>query len=189
MKEKSNCCNAPLERDLGGVGVFSLTSGALICTKCRKYCAYGRVITNNSYCDQCTLNNPHTHSAFKVITENQKLDKHDEIGEHCGLLDCQKTHNLHDRNFCERCSPKVEGALTPLGEMVQTKSIEKAYPEAYRLARRFHELYELSAPAFGYKTKEETKEFDPESANGRLMAWVCFEIVKEELNKHGVEID
>jgi hypothetical protein len=60
------------------------------------------------------------------------------------------------------------------------QNIEKAYPEAYRLARRFHEFYEQSAPFFGYITKEETKVFDPESANGRLMAWVCFEIVKEE---------
>jgi hypothetical protein len=67
-------------------------------------------------------------------------------------------------------------------------NIEKAYPEAYRLARRFHEFYEQSAPAFGYKTKEETKEFDPESANGRLMAWVCYEIVKEEKQKLGKEI-
>jgi len=58
--------------------------------------------------------------------------------------------------------------------------IEKAYPEAYRLARRFHELYELTAPMFGYETKKETKEFNPESPNGRLMAWVCFQVVKEE---------
>jgi len=58
--------------------------------------------------------------------------------------------------------------------------IEEAYPEAYRLARRFHEFYEQSAPAFGYETKKETKEFDPESPNGRLMAWVCFMIIKEE---------
>ena len=58
--------------------------------------------------------------------------------------------------------------------------IDKLYPEAYRLARRFHEFYEQSAPFFGYETKKETKEFDPESPNGRLMAWVCYEIVKEE---------
>ena len=63
-------------------------------------------------------------------------------------------------------------------------NIEKAYPEAYRLARRFHEFYEQSAPFFGYKTNKETKEFDPESANGRLMAWVCFEIVKEEIDRY-----
>ena len=58
--------------------------------------------------------------------------------------------------------------------------IEQIYPEAYRLARRFHEFYEQSAPLFGYETKKETKEFIPESNNGRLMSWVCFEIVKEE---------
>lgn len=49
------------------------------------------------------------------------------------------------------------------------KTREKVYSEAYRLARRFHELYELAAPAFGYETKKETRDFDPESANGRLM--------------------
>lgn len=59
-------------------------------------------------------------------------------------------------------------------------SIEKVYPEAYRLARRFHEFYEQSAPMFGYITNPNTREFYPNSNNGRLMAWVCFEIVKEE---------
>ncbi len=58
--------------------------------------------------------------------------------------------------------------------------IEKAYPEAYRLARRFHEFYEQSAPLFGYITNPNTREFYTNSNNGRLMAWVCFEIVKEE---------
>ena len=61
--------------------------------------------------------------------------------------------------------------------------IDEVYPEAYRLAKRFHKLYEQAAPAFGYKTSEATKKFDPESPNGRLMAWVCFEIIKEELQK------
>lgn len=60
------------------------------------------------------------------------------------------------------------------------KDIEKAYPEAYRLARKFHEYYEENAPFFGYITKEETKEFDPASNNGRLMAYVCKTIVDEE---------
>lgn len=64
--------------------------------------------------------------------------------------------------------------------------IEKEYPEAYKLARRFHELYETTAPAFGYQTREETKEFDPESANGRLMAFVCSELVKEEIEKYEI---
>jgi hypothetical protein len=61
--------------------------------------------------------------------------------------------------------------------------IEKAYPEAYRLAKRFHNLYEEYAPKFGYKTREDTKEFIPDSPNGRLMAFVCCEFLKEEINK------
>ena len=41
------------------------------------------------------------------------------------------------------------------------------------LAREFHEKYEKLAPEFGYETREETREFDPESKNGRLMIAVC----------------
>jgi len=74
-------------------------------------------------------------------------------------------------------------AIINLKETNITMKIDEAYPEAYRLARRFHELYEQSAPLFGYETKDETKVFDPESPNGRLMAWVCYEIVKEEKEK------
>ena len=85
---------------------------------------------------------------------------------------CLRTSDVVDMSNCPFCS-EINKPPLPM-------DIEKAYPEAYRLARRFHELYEQSAPAFGYKTKKETKEFDPESANGRLMAWVCYEIVKEE---------
>ena len=41
------------------------------------------------------------------------------------------------------------------------------------LARKFHSLYELLAPTFGYGTRADTKEFDPESQNGKLMIAVC----------------
>lgn len=66
--------------------------------------------------------------------------------------------------------------------------IESVYPEAYRLARKFHELYEYYAPKFGYETRQETREFNPTSANGRLMARVCYEIFQEELSpKESIE--
>jgi len=93
-----------------------------------------------------------------------------EIKTYC--VKCLRTSDVVDMSNCPFCSDIKQSSMI--------NDIEKAYPEAYRLARRFHELYEIAAPAFGYKTKEETKDFDPESANGRLMAWVCFEIVKEE---------
>ena len=51
------------------------------------------------------------------------------------------------------------------------------YMEAAKLARQFHETYERLAPSFGYETREDTKQFDPESKNGRLMVAVCGEIV------------
>lgn len=46
------------------------------------------------------------------------------------------------------------------------------------IARRFHESYERLAPSYGYETREDTKEFDPESKNGRLMTAVCGEIAE-----------
>jgi len=94
---------------------------------------------------------------------------------------CLRTSEVVDMSNCPFCS-KLNKSNLPM-------NIEKAYPEAYRVARRFHEFYESSAPAFGYKTKNETKEFDPESANGRLMAWVCYEVIKEEKQRFFKEID
>ena len=51
--------------------------------------------------------------------------------------------------------------------------------DATRLARFFHKTYEEKAPDFGYKTREETREFDPDSKNGKLMVAVCREVIKE----------
>jgi len=46
------------------------------------------------------------------------------------------------------------------------------------LAILFHETYERLAPEFGYETREDTKEFDENSKNGKLMIAVCDEILK-----------
>ena len=50
-----------------------------------------------------------------------------------------------------------------------------------QMARRFHEAYERLAPEFGYETRVGTRTFDPESANGKLMAAVCAEVMGEAL--------
>lgn len=50
---------------------------------------------------------------------------------------------------------------------------------ALTLARRFHEAYERLAPAFGYETRQETRDFDPTSNNGRLMVAVCEELLRD----------
>ena len=47
---------------------------------------------------------------------------------------------------------------------------------ARELAVRFHDTYERLAPSFGYETRQETRQFDPETPNGRLMIAVCAEL-------------
>jgi hypothetical protein len=52
--------------------------------------------------------------------------------------------------------------------------VSQAEPlQAEQMARRFHETYERLAPQFGYTTRTDTREFDPESPNGKLMIAVC----------------
>jgi hypothetical protein len=50
--------------------------------------------------------------------------------------------------------------------------------EAKAMAIRFHETYERLAPSFGYETRKETRVFDPESPNGKLMIAVCGEVAR-----------
>ena len=56
-----------------------------------------------------------------------------------------------------------------------------------RLAMKFHEAYERLAPKFGYSTREEFREFNPESTNGKLMLAVCSEIEHDEAFRNIVE--
>jgi hypothetical protein len=48
--------------------------------------------------------------------------------------------------------------------------------DGLEIAKQFHEVYERRAPEFGYETRPETKAFDADSPNGRLMIAVCQEI-------------
>lgn len=51
-----------------------------------------------------------------------------------------------------------------------------AAPSARAVAEKFHKAYERLAPSFGYETRKETRRFDPESNNGKLMIAVCAEL-------------
>lgn len=53
--------------------------------------------------------------------------------------------------------------------------------QALELAIAFHYIYERLAPSFGYETREETRSFDPESKNGRLMVATCRELLATNL--------
>lgn len=52
--------------------------------------------------------------------------------------------------------------------------------EEEKLAKRFHYWYELLAPSFGYETRKDTKDFDFNSKNGKLMIEVCKRILDND---------
>ncbi len=47
------------------------------------------------------------------------------------------------------------------------------------LAERFHDIYERKAPEFGYVTRIDTRTFQPDTPNGKLMIAICAEIISE----------
>lgn len=51
---------------------------------------------------------------------------------------------------------------------------------AEELAVRFHDTYEALAPSFGYETREDTRQFDPSTPNGKLMIAVCEKILERK---------
>jgi len=59
---------------------------------------------------------------------------------------------------------------------------ERAGMPPQKLASIFHDTYEALAPAYGYETRKETRDFDPKSPNGKLMIAVCEFIIKTEID-------
>lgn len=49
------------------------------------------------------------------------------------------------------------------------------------MAIDFHDIYEKLAPDFGYDTRKDTKLFDKDTPNGRLMVAVCEQIINKYL--------
>ena len=50
------------------------------------------------------------------------------------------------------------------------------YDNAVKWARKFHKTYEQLAPQFGYETRKDTREFNPDSPNGQLMVAVMLRV-------------
>jgi hypothetical protein len=57
--------------------------------------------------------------------------------------------------------------------------------DALGLATLFHDTYERLAPGHGYATRPETRRFDADSPNGRLMIATC-EVILAELARREV---
>lgn len=52
---------------------------------------------------------------------------------------------------------------------------------ALELATLFHVIYERKSAEFNYITRTDTRIFDPESSNGKLMIATCEEILSEDI--------
>lgn len=79
----------------------------------------------------------------------------------------------HDPEFCELEHPgKPCPQSGSLKLTVPTHGMTPLY-----LATMFHEAYERLAPSFGYETRPDTRSFDPDSKNGRLMVATCAAIL------------
>ena len=80
---------------------------------------------------------------------------------------CDKHQGIND-DRCD-CGDDHLGRK-PMNEL---KTLQEDSIKDIELARLFHDTYERLAPDFGYETREDTKQFDPFSNNGRLMIEVC----------------
>ena len=81
--------------------------------------------------------------------------------------------NTNKPNCCAVCAGYVV-CQNPMCDCHWKKAIiTHTTSKSEEWARLFHDTYEKLAPKYGYETRKETKEFDPESPNGKLMIVVC----------------
>ena len=85
-------------------------------------------------------------------------------------------------------SKAKKGALITVAQILKSKIMDERDYKAMNkaLATLFHDTYERLAPEFGYATRENTKVFDQNSANGKLMIAVCKVILKSLSPKEGI---
>ena len=96
---------------------------------------------------------------------------------------CGEAHSGSDKRSmrCQDCAEalrdkRADEPATPRETADHYSEVRNMVADHAELARRFHDTYERLAPSFGYETRADTKAFDPESPNGRLMTAVCNEV-------------
>jgi hypothetical protein len=92
---------------------------------------------------------------------------------------CKKDHGFEcplDKTKCTCGNEMYFGECDLCGKPLSTEVVLK-------ITELFHDTYETFAPAYGYETREDTKVFDPESKNGKLMMAVCGFVVKTLLKE------
>lgn len=104
---------------------------------------------------------------------DENLSEH-HVGEIAHYVQCDNIH-------CAASGPVVKTLREALNAWNKRAPLGEAKVqglEATLLAEKFHHTYERLANQFAYETRKETRQFDRESPNGRLMIAVCAEIIK-----------
>ena len=134
---------------------------------------------------------PVTHnsiSGFVLVDREAEIKENDYCISDKNIIDIGKIHNqfiifhpqtkehLEQLKSCWKIiatSPNL--SLDNIPHIDLPKRVEE---DVEKLAILFHDTYERLAPAFGYETRNDTKIFNPNSPNGKLMIAVCKEIYK-----------
>lgn len=105
----------------------------------------------------------------------------DELNDTVGMASIhgwQSRNVLRGEQAREKIA-KVKASLDSSLSKEEGKDELTDYGKAVRMAKRFHELYEEYAPLYGYETRKETRDFNEDSPNGKLMISVCEQLQKE----------
>lgn len=93
----------------------------------------------------------------------------------CSQLLWPLSHDIQNAQLAANIAESVGAThLPPTNEATPTPRTE-----ALEIATLFHDTYERLAPSFGYETRKDTKKFDPETPNGRLMIAVCSRVTAD----------
>jgi len=94
---------------------------------------------------------------------------------------CCLRHKGIMANYSYPCSCKGTGTQEQtMEEDLEMVQQERAVMTPEKLASLFHDTYETFAPVYGYETRKETRNFDLDSKNGKLMVAVCTFILNTE---------
>lgn len=114
-----------------------------------------------------------TEAAAPTITENETV---------ADFVPCERTVRHVAAMVEDWANNALSSETSRMIAAVAKDILINALPKkdrAEELAIKFHEIYETKAPSFGYETRPDTKQFDPTTANGRLMIEVCRELIAQ----------
>lgn len=121
-----------------------------------------------------------------MVTLKERIDeliaKHGTLRASARALEVDAGY-LSRLRYGEKDTPG-ETLLTRMGlrrtelyeRLAASPAVPAGVPTDFMVALAFHEAYERLAPSFGYTTRPETRAFDSNSANGKLMIAVIGEI-------------